>query len=138
MTRFLAILALAALCFSAMPCLAASAPDGTYYVVELPCKCGGIEAYYPDSCPCFAPAMYPDLAKELDATYRLLESKAPKPAKGGIKAVGRYEDMPLECGCKLRLYVPGSSGCVGKLYPAIESQLKRLYETASKHKGKPQ
>ena len=43
------------LAFTLMTSLAAAAsvPDGTYYTIELPCKCGGISVYMPDSCPVF-------------------------------------------------------------------------------------
>jgi hypothetical protein len=43
--------------------------SGEYKNLMLPCNCGGIIVYEPDSCPCFTKNDYPDLVESLNKTH---------------------------------------------------------------------
>ena len=107
--------------------------DGEYVSVTLPCKCGDFVAYVPKSCPCFDREQYPDLADALEAVYAWAQAHN---IGGGKKTVGNYEMLTLECGCVLRVYVPGSSGCLEKQSPDLAVLLRNVYAIAKKHEGK--
>lgn len=106
--------------------------DGTYHNFMLPCKCGGLIVYEPDSCPCFTAQYYPDLVDALNKTYAWFKDKeVPAP-----KYMGKYESLTLECGCVLCVYVPDSCGCLEKKYPDLGLLLKDVYRLAVKYKEK--
>lgn len=137
MKKFLAIVALLTLfvvgCshpkIEVMPVQVAQA-DGDYVQSTLPCKCGDICLYVPNSCPCFDREHYPDLAPAIENVYAWAQTHN----KGvGKKVVGKYEVMTLECGCSLKLFIPESSGCLSIQSPDLESLLTVLYNTAKKH-----
>ena len=104
--------------------------DGQYVTATLPCKCGDFLVYIPSSCPCFDKENYPDLAAALNNVYTW---KKTHNNSGGKKVVGKYELLTLQCGCTLQVYIPGSSGCLGRLYPDLEKYLKEVYNIAKKH-----
>lgn len=106
-------------------------PDGDYPTLMLPCKCGGLTVYKPGSCGCFDPENYPELSKRLAAVY----GWAQKNSEGAVstKPVGKYEVLTLECGCSLKLYRPGSCGCVAKRYPDLEKLLTDLWQEAKRN-----
>lgn len=106
--------------------------DGDYVKLQLPCKCGAVWVYVPASCPCFDADSYPDLDKALKAVYAMAldMSKGVKQDK----AVGKYEVWTLKCGCSLRVYIPGTCGCLEKKYPKLLEVLKQVHAVASKHR----
>ena len=107
--------------------------DGQYISVTLPCKCGDLLVYVPGSCPCFDKTIAPELSPTLDNVYAWTKVNN---NGGGKKIVGKYEIIEEECGCKIQVFVPGSSGCLAKQYPDLANLLNSVYETAKKHEEK--
>lgn len=108
--------------------------DGAYVTATLPCKCGDFLVYVPDSCPCFGKDQYPDLARDLENLNAWAQAHS---LSGGKRVVGKYVVLTLECGCKLQVYVPGSSGCLEAKSPDLAALLRAVYDTAKRHEQKP-
>jgi len=104
--------------------------DGGYVRVTLPCGCGGMIVYVPGSCECFDKKFYPDVAKVLDDVYAWVEKNG---SEGSQKLIGKYETITLTCGCRLHVYIPKSSGCLGKKSPELEKLLGELYRIVKQH-----
>ena len=110
-----------------------SKADGEYVRATLPCKCGDFVFYISDSCPCFDREHYPDLVNALNKVNIWARTHS---NGSGKKIVGKYEIITLTCGCSLQVYVPGSSGCLEKLYPDLSALLKNIYIAARNHENK--
>jgi hypothetical protein len=104
--------------------------DGDYVSVTLPCDCGDVLVYVPGSCECFDKKFYPDVAKALDDLYAWAETSGSAKNK---KLIGKYETITLTCGCRLHVYIPKSSGCLGKKSPELEKLLGELYRIVKQH-----
>jgi hypothetical protein len=109
-------------------------PDGDYKVFAIPCGCGGICVYVPKSCACFDPDVNKEIARVLEKLYRLAKSMGG--GKETTKELGQYDVLTLECGCALKVYVPGSSSCLEKKYPLLGEALKDVYKVAKKQQAK--
>ena len=106
-------------------------PDGECVNITLPCACGTVTVYVIGSCPCFDPDLNAPLAKALEKVRAL--TMFPISDK---KIVGKYENILLDCGCTLKVYVPKSCGCLAKKYPQLEAALGEVYAIAMKSKAK--
>lgn len=111
-----------------------SEASGKYDILMMPCNCGGIYVYEPDSCECFTSQYYPDLVKALNKTHAWFKTKM-NLAKSP-KYMGKYENVTLDCGCTLCVYIPDSCKCLEVRYPDLGKLLKEVYQLAQKDKEK--
>lgn len=104
--------------------------DGEYTNLTLPCKCGDVSIYIPQSCACFDKEQSPEIASALEKVYAWTQSHK---NGSGKKLIGKYIVLKLTCGCLLKVYIPDSSGCLEIQSPDLANLLKVVYDTAKKH-----
>ena len=102
-----------------------------YINVTLPCQCGDLQVYVPNTCNQLTKENYQVLVPALDGVYEWMRLHC---RGSGKPVVGTYETAILD-GCMLKVYEPGSAAQIG-MYPDLATLLQSVYDAAKDTKGK--